>query len=111
MSTSTDAILFYGYHLQDFYFEDDDTYEQLQMLYKAPVQIEEHCAPECEMYYIYYADSRTVARRGYPKQIERLPNMDDADYEIIEFARQYNLPLPGTENTSEIGWWLASWWG
>lgn len=124
MSTSTDAMLFYGYHLPE---EVEVSEEAAASTFygDAPVQIGYHCSQECEMPYVFWAASQTTARRGYPESIApdelagRVPDRAEIDEQIQAFAQQHSLPGPGEplsedwpdDKASDIGWWLASWWG
>lgn len=115
MSTSTDAVLFYGYHLP----EETEVPEAAYELLDGPVLVDYHCSGQYAMPYVYWATSRITARRGCPEPIS--PNDLDEKTErraaepILAFAREHGLPAPGEqvddEKASELGWWLVSWWG
>lgn len=120
MSTSTDAILFYGYYLPD---EDEipDEAADTYLNTAAPVQIGYHCSDSSSVPFVCWGSSRTVAARGYPESITptNLTVPAGVDEQIRAFATRHGLPLPGApadpdwpeDKASDLGWWLVSWWG
>lgn len=118
MGISTDAVLFYGYHLPEDVEIDEEIHELWGKEHK--VLVGTHCSGEAPMYYVYIVESEQTARMGYPKQIHReLINSlltEVWNGYLLEFAAKHEIPLPNTEvdeysKTSEIGWWLVSYWG
>ena len=118
MSTSTDAILVYGYHLPS---QDDAELhipEEASDLFggQHPVQIGYHCSDSYTMPYVYIKKSEIRAYRGTPKPIEALKYEVGWDLQLREFAAKYGIPGPGDSidmynRASDLGWWLMSWWG
>lgn len=122
MGQSTDAIVFYGYHFD----EDHEDVDHLMALYEnqpwdsnALVRIDTHCSGDYPMYYVYVDASRVWASRGYPKllDVQKIASswQSSWDLELQEFAIEHGLTAPGTaseySSTSEVGWWLVSYWG
>lgn len=117
MGHSTDAIIFYGYHLP----EDTEVPDEVHDLYgkEHPVLVGTHCSGEYPMYYVYIQETETTAYRGYPKQITA--NTFDAPHiewyaKLRDFAQEYGIPFAGDEgeygdDVSEVGWWLVSYEG
>ena len=115
MGQATDAILFYGYHFP----EDYELPEEAVELWEGDVLVGTHCSSDYPMYYVYVAESRTVAYRGYAKAV-RPSGMADAhpawEERLLSFAQERGVPLPETpveytDGVSKIGWWLVSDWG
>jgi hypothetical protein len=122
MGQSTDAILFYGYHLPEDYVPNEEATE----LYKKeePVLVGKHCSGDCPMYYVYIVESQTRAWRGNaqpidPDQLREMDMRGGAKWngQLFDFAERYALPNPGEEvgeylgSASTMGWWLVSYWG
>jgi hypothetical protein len=110
MGVSTDAILFYGYHLGE---EETEVPEQAAEVYgpDEPVLVGHHCSAAYTMHYLYVQASQTRASRGYPKEITDLGYQTGWDLRLTEFAKRFGLPLPSQDGASKPGWWLVSWWG
>ncbi len=119
MTVSTDAIIFFGYHLP----EGTEIPDEASDLYgeEDPVQVGWHCSDECLMPYVFWTKSEITARRGFPKEIPALNHTATVEMgkEIRKFAKQYRIPEPGEiidpnwpdEKASELNWWLVSYWG
>jgi hypothetical protein len=102
------------------YFEQ---YQRQQEVIKSlPVTLGTHCSGEYPMWYLAIKASEQVARRGSPKSINphamaafggNLPRLSTPSWndQLIAFADEFKLPRPGQDGASEIGWWLASYWG
>jgi hypothetical protein len=97
--------------------ESPDHYEQYSAqqdyIKSLPVVIGTHCSGEYPMYYLAIRVTESTASRGSPKLVK--PNAPYVgasgwDGQLTEFAREFELPLPGQDEASEIGWWLASYW-
>lgn len=124
MGQSTDGIVFYGYWFSDDH-EDNEHLEEvaLEQSSNARVQIGTHCSDDYPMYYVYVGASQVTAWRGYPQPLdqERINESRIAswDLELQQFAIEHGLTAPGTvagekdwdDKTSEVGWWLVSYWG
>lgn len=116
MGVSTNAILFYGYHLPN-EIEIPDEANQAT----GDVIVGWHCSDEAPMPYIYWKSSEVIAFRGSPKELpSTLPYTIGTYQQIIDFAKKYGLPEPGKPvdpndkwagEASRIGWWLVSYWG
>lgn len=114
MTQSTDAILFYGYHFP----EDVELPDEVHELWgnDEPVLVGSHCSGDYPMYYVYIQESRTLASRGYPKEIKTIIAEDHWPDLLITFAMKHGVDLPGTNlgeyegEVSELGWWLVSNW-
>lgn len=119
MGVSTNAYLFYGYHLP----EDFEPPEEATELWEGDVLMGSHCSMDCPMWYVYIKGSETRAWRGEPQPVNvrdmayKAYPSDDWDNKIRSFAVKYGLPVPGENidldggQASDLGWWLASYWG
>jgi hypothetical protein len=132
MGVSTNAILFYGFLIE----EDSDNQEVITMedgggtdrdnfwarkfnlpendwetIYEHqgeyPVRIGTHCSGDYPMYYIAIRASEIVANRGYPEELkaEDLVKKLEWDNQLREFCKIYGLTPP-----EKFGWCLASYW-
>jgi hypothetical protein len=116
MTTSTDGILFYGYHLPE---DTEWNIEEREELWDDdnPVLVGSHCSDESPMYYVYVQESQTIAPRGLPREVTSLTARYFWDDQLHKFIEKHDLPPPNQEvneyggETSGIGWWLASYWG
>jgi hypothetical protein len=119
MGTSTDAVLFFGYHLPEEVEVPESAYSVGYAT--GPVQVDDHCSQECTMPYVFWAASRITAARGYPAPVapaDLTVDTTTAGREIIAFAKEHGIPGPGevvdgiaVVKASDLGWWLLSWWG
>src|SRR5215217_6023399 len=82
-----------------------------------PVEIGIHCSDQVPMYYIAVKGSVVTASRGYPENVDRMVvrsvthENSGWDKAIKDFVKEFEIPPPGVDEASEIGWWLASYWG
>lgn len=122
MGVSTDGILFYGYH----FTSDHDDNEALEVLSEdrwrknedVPVKVGVHCSPGEPMYFVYVAESYTENSRGYPEKVDFVATAGPRWAKMLnDFAEEHNLTSPSAkgenkwdDETSEIGWWLVSYW-
>lgn len=120
MGVSTNGILWYGYHFDEGEVEVDK-WEDLPE--STGVTMGVHCSDSVPMYYLAIKSSELTAYRGSPKLVNpyktaahsgnpRPGDMrGDWDKELLAFAEVFGLPAPDTNGASELGWWLASYWG
>lgn len=117
MGQSTDAILFYGYHLPGDYEPAEDVRDKFDGFSdKYPIKIGFHCSGDYPMYYVAIAASEVMAYRGDPQLIEQAETHGDWEEMLRIFAAEHGLLLPGERlgpepydgQASTVGWWLAS---
>lgn len=126
MGVSTDAILFYGFPLddEDKQFEDGYPWEReykeicdfIAEKYgykgddnwgfadKLKVIIGYHCCEEEEMYYIAIEESIIKANRGFPKEISNLNIKPNWDKQLQEFYSKLKIKVDKSK------WWMVSNW-
>lgn len=119
MGTSTDAILAYGFKVEESWsplaedVEDNGepsmykSVELYNICYRGKsgdVTLVQHCSDECPMWLLVLTSSVLKANRGYPIPVDRLS--DYKDVRLIEFAKQHSIPIEG-----KAGWLLCSYWG
>jgi hypothetical protein len=112
---STDAIVVYGFQIEDgsdeeerclaFLDTDEKAFEKLQ---KLNVELREHCSDKCPMYILALDDVGEIAHRGYPVGLrpEELLSLDrtKSDAVLAKGARLIGIePRPGR-------WLLCSHW-
>lgn len=131
MGTSTDAILFYGFPIDDgsdnhevltgFGENEDDGMDEDELWRKKfnlpedvdvwqhqkthPVTIGGHCSCDCRMYYVSIKKSELTANRGCPKKVKTLDIDAKWDEQLNEFCKVYGLKPP-----KSYGWHLVSDW-
>lgn len=123
MSTSTDALLYYGFDLPDGLAcsrsdvlialginpplgEEDEDWEQAaeeEHLLPLGVTIGSHCSLSWPIFFVAAADSCLEAYRGSPHTFDDLPSVpEEVKQRLRDYAAALGLPPPS--------WHLASVW-
>lgn len=113
MGVSTDAVLVYGYNLDENVLSDE-TIERIEhdrtidgKLKSLGIEIVDHCSDEETLYILGVSSSEKRAWRGYPLSFEELDDFHHMDGDLRE-----GLEILGVDpiDLSTPRWWLASWW-
>ena len=120
MGVSTDAILFYGFPVDDggpnheiICGSDLDADDELdedeiwrrkfalppevavwQHQDKYPVTVGTHCSGDCPLHYVAVKKSEITASRGYPEEIKSLDVNPKWDRQLLEFCKVWGLKPP-----------------
>jgi hypothetical protein len=88
--------------------DQHETYwgEQRKIVEAATCCIDTHCSGECPMPYVAVKVSRTIARRGYMKEITLLAVNPTWDEALAEFCASMGIKTAGLK----AAWWLVSDW-
>lgn len=68
-----------------------------------------HCSDSCPIPFLFVNDTKTTARRGYPKPLASLEVDPAWKGKLDAFLALQGVEPPTGEN--QPGWWTASWWG
>jgi hypothetical protein len=126
MSTSTDAMLFYGYvwtdeesppwSSDDESGDDEDEEDRYARragfgkgLARAKCEIVHHCSDSCIMYGVAVKSTVTTAWRGSPKKID--PAKMAPKPEWADALRSYCEHMGIKTGNRKPAWHLVSWWG
>jgi hypothetical protein len=127
MSTSTDALFFYGIcwneedHVWPWEGEEDgdenvDPDEILADLdLEDRLTIGTHCMATCPMGYVAIADTMSIANRGYPRRVdEALRNLDpevwaeETAVHLRKFCDAVGYDFDALVKDGRVGWWVCS---
>jgi len=111
MGVSTDAILCFGFEIEEDSDEHDRCHllmdEKYEVLSKAESKyggsLVHHCSDGCTLYIVGIRE--TKAWRGYPKEVTSLDVTDDERAKLADFAKAIGIEPKAPK------WLLCSWWG
>lgn len=133
MSTSTDAILFYGYVWDEedkpspwtTGVDDDRDEEDWKTRYgrlkgidpedwraldaiaeTSPCLVDTHCMATCPMAYVAVRASLTISCRGFPSEILSLAVEPVWPEQLATFCQDLGIDVSG----KKAAWWLVSYW-